>query len=259
MNKSHSNPYIDDNGKPKLLRSVICFVDILGYKELMYSKNSADERQELLDDLYNTFEKTRGHFDSKNTLEFEFSAFSDNILIAIPLINNIDINQAISRVVYAVSFYQMEMVMKGYFIRGAIAIGELFMNDIFIFGHGLIEAHTAETKLALNPRIVLEKNTKVFVDDYPRTCRDNDFLKDYDGEYFVHYLSTLNHDVTNKLHHPCELAKHKKAIEAKLAACKDSHVRLKYLWAAKYHNYFCEQNQDINKEMKINTPDIDKI
>jgi mannose-6-phosphate isomerase class I len=74
MNKYRNNPYIDDNGKPKLLRSVICFADILGYKELMYSKNSVNERQELLDDLYNTFEETRKHLEeSENTLELEFS------------------------------------------------------------------------------------------------------------------------------------------------------------------------------------------
>lgn len=53
------------------------------------------------------------------------------------------------------SYFQMIMSMEGFFIRGGIAIGDLYMDEITVFGSGLMEAYQAETTLARDPRIVL--------------------------------------------------------------------------------------------------------
>ena len=51
--------------------------------------------------------------------------------------------------------FQFSMSVRGFFVCGAISIGNAFIDDIVVFGDALTEAYLGESKLARDPRIIL--------------------------------------------------------------------------------------------------------
>ena len=157
------NPYVGPNGEPTLKYSVVSFIDILGYTDLVNSAGTRQESQSLLIRLHRALQASREHVDPKRSDDTltklskkdlsAFSAFTDNIVIGHPIHDDGEIE--LGRIFNDLSYFQMLMAMEGFFVRGAIAIGDLYMDDITVFGPGLIEAYEAETTLARDPRIVL--------------------------------------------------------------------------------------------------------
>ena len=261
------NPYIDINGTPKLRRSVVGFIDILGYMDLVKSAKSREDSQDILDRVHLALKRSREHVDpnqSEDALlrlrdkDFSaFRAFTDNIVIGHPIHDDGEIE--LGSVFNELSYFQMLMTMEGFFVRGAIAIGDLYMDDIAVFGEGLIEAYEAETTLARDPRIVLAPSAQTAVNRHleyysrgSHAPQNRDLLRDSDGQYFVNYLDTLIPE--NGYFYEKELSAHKARIEEKLALLRSRPpVWAKYLWAANYHNYWCDQNSCVDALMKIDT------
>jgi len=200
-----SNPYIR-RGDPKLQLSVVAFVDILGYKafvENCFKKGKADK---CLKKLHRALKESHEHIDPRyanvfhNVRKPEFSAFrgfTDNIVIGYPtpFFGQEELGQAFLEL----SRFQMRLAIEGFFVRGGISVGDLYMDDIVVYGPALIEAIEAEHSLARDPRIVLAKSAREAVDKqieyYPLKDEDTphvqDICKDADGQYFVDYLKSL--------------------------------------------------------------------
>ena len=143
--------------------------------------------------------------------------------------------------------YQLEMAINGYFVRGGIAAGELYMDNLAVFGAPLIEAHEAECARAVTPRIIVAPTARELAlehlgyygngDHAPLT---SDLKCDADGEWFVDYLEGLIVDVDYGVIGSDELTRHKAAIEDKLTQFAAApRILAKYVWAAGYHNWFC--------------------
>jgi hypothetical protein len=249
------NPYVGKDGVPVLRRSVVAFIDILGYADIVRAAAvTRAKSQELLRTLHGVLHKARSHVDPEKKGDFArgfqnkdfsgFRAFTDNIVIGHPVLDDGELE--LGAIFLELSYFQMTMTMEGFFIRGAIAIGDLYMDDIAVYGSGLIEAYEAETTLARDPRIVLGPSAQKAVNQHlqyygrgSHAPQNQDLLKDSDGQYFVHYMNTLIGEEGEICQR--ELTRHKKQIELKLAEYRHRPpVWSKYLWAANYHNYFCE-------------------
>lgn len=261
------NPYIDSDGIPKLRRSVVAFIDILGYMDLVKSANSEKDSQALLGRLHNALQSARETVDpnrSEDTMpklgdkdSSAFRAFTDNIVIGAPIRDDGEIE--LDGVFDSLSYFQVCMAIEGFFVRGAIAIGDLYMDDIAVFGAGLIEAYEGESTLARDPRIVLAPSAQLAVnrhlESYGRGShapQNRYLLRDSDGQYFVNYLDTII--PVDGCFYEKELGAHKARIEEKLALLRSRpSVLAKYLWATNYHNYWCDQNSCVDGSMKIDT------
>ena len=57
------------------------------------------------------------------------------------------------------------MALKGFFIRG-VAVDQLFMDGNSVYGMALLTAHDLESKVAVNPIVVLCDNTMKLVDKH---------------------------------------------------------------------------------------------
>jgi len=252
-----SNPYISDSGQPLLRSSVVAFVDILGYKELItYSNNS----QGTLDKLHAALQKGHQLIDpsEKNPViiklgkkdRYAIRAFTDNVVIGYPIKDDAEVE--LGSIFTHLSYFQMALTMEGFFIRGAISIGELYMDDITVFGDGLIEAYEGEKSLARDPRIILTESALKSVNQHlsyyghkVHAPQVRELLKDADGQIFINYLSTL-YPEQGYLYLE-ELSIHKKAIEDKLSYyMSNPPVWHKYLWSANYHNYWCKEQQQVD-------------
>jgi hypothetical protein len=231
--------------------------------------NSVEDSQALLGRLHKALQSSREHVDPNRfedavprlgEKDFSaFRAFTDNIVIGEPIRGRGDGEVELGSVFRSLSYFQMVMVMEGFFVRGAIAIGQLYMDDIAVYGAGLIEAYEAETTLARDPRIVLAPSAQLAVNRhleyYGRSSyapQNRYLLRDSDGQYFVNYLDTLIPE--DGYFYENQLAAHKARVEEKLALFKSRpSVWVKYLWAANYHNYWCDQNSCVDDSMKIDT------
>jgi hypothetical protein len=263
------NPFIngDGDGQPELCQSITAFVDILGFKELVKNAKKENNSQELFMDFHRVlstwFNRQEGirSIIYKTPLiggqkdNFKIRIFTDCVLIGCPIrekkrssfAKGCDELYDVLRLLY---MFQMEMTNNGYFVRGAITVDELYMDDTVIYGNGVIEAYEAESKKAKYPRIILTKSVeerlteidKGFADEnYPNYITE--FLyKDFDGIIFINYLKSIE---IGEYPFVDELEKHKEMIESKLIRYKNEpHYLEKYVWTANYHNNFCAHGYD---------------
>lgn len=147
------------------------------------------------------------------------------------------------------ALFQLKMVLSGFFLRGAISIGELYLDDDIIFGNGLLEALKGEQEQARDPRIILTGSALKHVDEhltYYATLEDSpqyrELYRDADKQIFLNYLECIliaEDEIGPSFE---ELRRHKTVIEEKLREYVDRPpIWSKYLWVANYHNFFCEQ------------------
>jgi hypothetical protein len=265
------NPYVTDHGQPELKASVVAFVDILGYQALIREAHRNGTAQSLLTRLHKALSAASHHLkeldeDGSPLLPpdlcpmkdiYKMRTFTDNIVIGYPIGD--DAEMELGAIFSQLSFFQLEMVNHGFFIRGAIAIADLYIDDMTVFGQGLLDAYDGESKDARDPRIVLTKSAQDAVLQHVRyysnpshSPQARELYKDADGQFFLNYLESIL--IAEEEHGPFFniLANHKSAVEAKLTEYRDQPVYwAKYAWSASYHNFFCDQYRYFSSEHKI--------
>lgn len=224
-------------------------MDILGYSDLVVAGEA--QQDEVLESLYAALSEGRRSLDDHQELDptslskktYELKAFTDNIVIGWPIHD--DAEGEFGLACMKLALFQLTMVLRGFFIRGGLSIGRVYIDEIAVFGDGLTQAYVAESTLARDPRIVVTKTVVEAVkqhltyyrhiDDAPHV---RDLLCDSDGQWFVNYLDCLlepDYGPNFRL-----LLKHKQIVESKLEQFKlQPRLFSKYVWVANYHNAFC--------------------
>lgn len=158
--------------------------------------------------------------------------------------------------------FQFAMSVEGFFIRGGVAVGEAYVDDLAVFGDALTQAYLAESALARDPRIVLANSAVDLVKHHlgyygnsRYAPQASELLCDSDGQWFVNYLDTVLFVADEYGPFYDEFLKHKRAVELKLARYKaEPAIFAKYAWVANYHNYFCDiHKRYFSDEHKIAT------
>ena len=263
-----TNPY--KSTSPRLRLSVIAFVDLLGYSDLIRECRSPTENLELLARLHATLQRSRQWLDGrpsgKSTQEDDdeeedlhaLVAFTDNIVIGWPVdpwglpeieLDPIldDAESQLGLAFMGLAGFQFEMANAGFFVRGAVAVGDAYVDEYCVFGEGLLEAHEGESSGARDPRIVLTPSARDRVTSHLEYYRraagapqNRDLLRDIDGQWFLNYLDTI-HIGGDDVPFLDELGKHKEAVETQLTRFRQRPTVFgKYYWVAGYHNYFCD-------------------
>lgn len=254
---------------PRMVNSIVCFIDILGFTEMIKTKCKNGEGNELLSRLYNSLNRS---YELINiTLAFENTKiFTDNIIISCPIQGNGE--KELSSVLYSLLWYQYQLTLEGFFIRGGVSVGDNYMDENIVFGPALIDAYEAESKLANSPRIILDKKCTELHEKINKQYLLSGLYSEYakylevggdDGILFVNYLSLYknfpSNDICNCIY---DLEKHKCRIVENLEFFKREEddpqkelkrikIRDKYLWVAEYHNNFCKENYKNEKNLHI--------
>ena len=84
-----------------------------------------------------------------------FKVFSDNILIAHELDDAGDWYAAYKSVVEFLKHFLSRFLCQGVLFRGGITMGMLAINDVMVWGSGLVDVVNLEEKVAIYPRIVI--------------------------------------------------------------------------------------------------------
>jgi hypothetical protein len=251
------NPYCKTGEPPTLKASVVAFVDILGFLDLIGTAEKNNTQNKFLQKLHHALSTSRGWLEDnvdgvaqlKELVSKDFyvlKAFTDNIVMGWPVRD--DGESELGSAIMKLADFQFTMSLEGFFVRGGIAVGDAYIDDITVFGGALSQAYNAESRLARDPRIVLAKSAVDAVKQHLEYYGDplhapqtRELLCDADGQWFVNYLQCVLYVAEDYGPFYDEFLRHKQATEAKLKEFKGMpSIFAKYAWVAGYHNYFCD-------------------
>lgn len=147
--------------KPTLNRSLLAFIDILGFSDRLLSIRTQVELNALHEqvcyvlDQFNAINKPS---DEPHTFTGEVvRSFSDCIIVAFPVrsdyVNMMGMFDAVMDKLTDIALAQANCVCKGLFLRGGVAVGTWFESPQVILSPALAEAHEIESKKACVPVI----------------------------------------------------------------------------------------------------------
>lgn len=177
-------------------KRLVVYADILGFNELVKDSKNIQAINNALNEIQ--FTPKISNFinnleaDSEESSGYQFSLFSDNFCLSLPIENIHAFSSILSTLtVQLCSLLERD---KPILCRGAIHIGDLYHEGDIVFGQALIDAYQLEQKTAFYPRIILSTDC---ANELQRCCNwkkdvsQHTFLKDDDGIYYLNFMYGL--------------------------------------------------------------------
>lgn len=148
-----------DSKNKNLTERIVAFVDILGFKNMVHdslnSQESANNLHEALKRIYDLKNHNESPTEVTSLREFgvEISTFSDSIVISYP----IDYEGGLFFILMELIHLQLDLACYGILIRGGLSIGLLYHDGNIVYGPAMNEAYYLESKCAIYPRIIINK------------------------------------------------------------------------------------------------------
>lgn len=123
---------------------IVLVLDILGYSDLILN---SDETQMLnqFDSMVKSVRSDVAKMNRANS-RIRWKMYSDNFLIYAPLPEDEDfLHLTVKGVLMAGAWLQYRMITEyGYMSRGGCCFGNLYVDESYVFGSGLVKAHVLE-------------------------------------------------------------------------------------------------------------------
>ena len=250
-----------DPESPSLLPAIVCYADILGFREETKRALQSGEGNEFLRrikySLARAYKWVReaamlGGMDEPPV--FDMKVFTDNIVVAYPL-HDFDRAFGEPELGYLLMLFadvQASLAADGFFLRGAITKGVHYQDEDIAYGDALLEAASldmpgAPPRLVIGPSVepLVLKHLSFYYDT--TTPHHRQLLEDpSDGRLFLNYLKqAFDFFPPGPINHQF-LAAHKEKVSGNLHTFESNeNILAKYRWLAAYHNYFCRTFADI--------------
>lgn len=249
------NPY-QKSDSPQMLSSFVCYADILGYSHLSREAINSGHGNEFLFKLHHALksaydrirERSKGWGDDSF---YAVKVFTDNIVVGYPLHRpGFDYGEPeLGDIMGAFNELQVALAMEGFFLRGGIALGEIYMDDDIVFGNAFLQA-VEQDKNGGPPRLTLtssaieavQRQLGFYGEKSTWTPHYEYLLADADGAIFLNYLNEAFFAFPDGGIFFEVIEKHKESIIKNLEEYKGNpDIRAKYEWAARYHNFVCKE------------------
>lgn len=238
---------MDDTPERKLTykRYAIAYIDILGTKKAIESLNPKDliqrfnnvfliEKAIIENDLFNEKHKS-----------VKVKIFSDNICIAVEIKDSDKEHEKLAWLASDCRNFQRH-VLKNYgnfLIRGGITLGDLYIDDTFVLGPGLIDAYKLESQKAKFPRIIVDESyaekAMLYLKDACSRINEGKekcaIIKDDDGVYFLDYLEPNPYGIDRSIDTTYEWIKQDEEILNIILSSATGCPKDKSDWLKKYH------------------------
>ena len=137
-----------DPESPSLLLAMVCYADILGFRDMTDRALESGEGTEFLRSIKHSLSAAYDKLRKAQTLDgmipsmFDMKVFTDNIVVAYPLRNQVLVFGEYELGSLLMLFAQMQasLAADGFFLRGAIAAGEHYQDQDIAYGEALLEA-----------------------------------------------------------------------------------------------------------------------
>jgi type VI protein secretion system component VasF len=256
------SPYQTSAGKPWMRKSWVVYLDILGFSARVAKATADGTANQLLSDLTNALNEAKvdlvidyEEYTAHGIKEAPYAVkmFTDNVVLGFPIRD--DGESEFGRMIYILGFWQYTLLRHGFFVRGGVTVGPIYMDDDMVFGKGLLDAYEAETKLARDPRVVLAQSAMDLVHHHlayyakvSEAPHNTALLVDADGQMFVNYLY-LPVDGVEGLPEAFiqDIKRHRDLIVERLQEFSgEPSIWSKYAWVGSYHNHFCSHYQGLD-------------
>ena len=146
-----------DKDNPKLVNSMVCAIDILGFSQMISDSCRDGYGDQLLKDINYLINKNKQCVVPNKYSQGNIKIYTDNMIIGYPIKD--DGEAELNEILDNVSEYQFNLSLEGLFVRGGVSVGDFYINEDIVFGPALLDAHNTESKLACYPRIILDDKT----------------------------------------------------------------------------------------------------
>lgn len=268
---------IPDELKDKMEYSYVAFLDILGFKNMIFDDiNKVFLALNRIKEFSSSYcSVTNSMADMSVDVLPKATMFSDSVVISMP-----ESDCYLEQFVEIISRLQYELLKEGILLRGGIELGYIYHDNFFVFGEALVKAYLLECETAKFPRVMISDdaikisqdfkndeftNTLDFCMEYDDDCDEAypdvmyDFAiriedvaqKDNEGKYFVDYLfNGIYKDMESggKEH----VLKIRNFIENGTSIDSDK-IRSKYIWLEEYYNQSIKRHEIAFKRQLSNT------
>jgi hypothetical protein len=219
---------------------VVCFLDILGFRERIAKTLKADgtDSPDNIAQLANALDGIREILDidrPEDRPETEITQFSDSIVISF----SSGAESGVFFAVLSILWVQIGLVLRGILCRGGIARGRLIHTPKMLFGPAMVNAYLLESRAALYPRVILDESiiavgvqahARHHDAEHERDSIMNVLQKDTDGMYYVNYITAAQSELDDpELDYPNYLLQLRRIIADGLTL-KDPSTTIKYRW-----------------------------
>lgn len=139
-------------------KSYVAFLDVLGFKKLVYSKKKED--REKIELYLKTARETLNRLKEIPSKKIIGSiVISDSIILTVPFGDNeTEHIDNLRQLCIAILSLQRKLLVKDIWIRGAISFGDTHFDDTNnqIIGSAYVDAYLLEEKMAKYPRVILD-------------------------------------------------------------------------------------------------------
>ena len=240
-----------DPESPALRRSIVCYADILGFKEMTNGAFQSGNPTDFLLRVKRALDLA--HEDIKefaaprvgDTPIFGMKLFTDNFLVAYPIGEGwgSDGEGELGTVLLLFAGVQARLAFEGFFLRGAVAVGEHYQAGDIVYGNALLEA-VALDKSGGPPRLVVAPSVEPMILEYLAAYGGDSPYHDAlledpeDGRLFLDYLQAVLGSFPDFLASYEPLIAHRDHVSESLREHESNqYIRRKYEWVANYHNY----------------------
>jgi len=133
---------------------IVALLDVLGFRQhLDRYRNNSDRGLEL---YRAAWEGARIHLHD-TTVRWSQRVLTDNIVLIGDSVGQE--GPSLFDFILAAGRFQFELAIRGFWLRGAVCLGEVFEDGEFVYGAALAEAHSLEVNAEF-PRIVVSSQLK---------------------------------------------------------------------------------------------------
>ncbi|MEG1491756.1 MAG: hypothetical protein RR394_05825 [Oscillospiraceae bacterium] len=178
--------------KAKTEPYAIAFIDFLGVKEMV-----ANDSDGNLLVVFRTACKAALHMCKEilNDDAVTIKMFSDNVILCKRVYKQEsrtnDVQGALRRVMVAASMFQYFILdTMGALVRGGITVGELYIDNMMVWGQALVDAYRIEGEIAQFPRIVIDP--QLANGEFGKEISESAAVAcDTDGLYYLNYINLV--------------------------------------------------------------------
>ena len=191
--------YKGENGNLLFRRSFCAYIDILGFSQKIVNNDLS-----FFSSYLTTLKEELKHIENMHDLSgkeglksFELKIFTDNFVFGHPWYDRYGESE-LGNIFEVLSHIQYTFIKSKIFVRGAVSVSDLYMDENIVLGPALIESYNLETKKAIYPRIILSDDVVEIVkehinyySDRKHSPQNKEYLLDIDGIHFINYLFIL--------------------------------------------------------------------
>lgn len=225
----------------KLSEYYVAYFDILGSKK-MIENSEAETFLNIINLIYkNTLFIINDFYKQIHNIEIKVKIFSDNILFAIKKDKEDTEKKEVDKKILITglsSFFQVLALRHTLPVRGSITVGNLYIDENFVYGKALNNAYRLESKIAIYPRIIIDPNVK---DEFLQ----NNYIRENlcCDEAGIYYLNSFKEYYNiRQIYASDEIKEIYEVLKARLFICNSTEICQKTYWLINLFNNFCLEN-----------------